>query len=179
MNNTKRNLTCLAAMAILLMSHGCASLKKSTGPEQSGDGLNVVVDDSAAAQHQKLAKANTAGIEDLILEFENANIYFDFDKFSLSPEARKTLAAKRDLLADHTDLAVEIQGNCDERGTLEYNLALGERRAKAAKDFLVSGGIAAERIATISYGEEKPLDPGHEEKAWAKNRNARFVITNK
>jgi peptidoglycan-associated lipoprotein len=73
-------------------------------------------------------------------------------------------------------VAVRIEGNCDERGSDDYNMALGERRAKAAKDYLVNLGIASDRISTISYGEEKPADPGHDEEAWARNRRAEFVI---
>ncbi|GAB4164718.1 MAG: peptidoglycan-associated lipoprotein Pal [Geothermobacteraceae bacterium] len=101
-------------------------------------------------------------------------IHFDFDQFTLSPEARDILAANAALLNANPGLKVRIEGHCDERGSDEYNLALGERRAVAARDYLVSLGVAADRLSTISYGEEMPLDAGHDEAAWAKNRRAEF-----
>jgi peptidoglycan-associated lipoprotein len=101
-------------------------------------------------------------------------VHFDFDQFTLSPEARDTLAKNAAYLQANPDLKVRIEGHCDERGSDEYNLALGERRAKAAKDYLVSLGVAENRLDIISYGEEMPLDPGHNEEAWAKNRRDEF-----
>jgi len=103
-------------------------------------------------------------------------IHFDFDRFALSPAARDILAANAVLLQTHPDLNIGIEGYCDERGSDEYNLALGEHRAKAAKDYLVSLGVPAERLQTVSYGEEMPLDPAGNEEAWAKNRRAEFKI---
>ncbi|HVN71624.1 MAG TPA: peptidoglycan-associated lipoprotein Pal [Desulfomonilia bacterium] len=108
--------------------------------------------------------------------FENTDIYFEFDSFELTPEARKALANKATFLNSHPRIKTRIEGNCDERGTEEYNLALGERRAKAVQDYLVFLGISADRISTVSYGEERPVDPGHNETAWAKNRRAHFGI---
>jgi len=101
-------------------------------------------------------------------------VHFEFDQFSLSAEARDILAANAALLQANGDVKVRVEGHCDERGSDEYNLALGERRAIAARDYLVSLGIAADRISTISYGEEMPLDPASNEGAWAKNRRAEF-----
>jgi len=108
--------------------------------------------------------------------FENEKIYFDFDKSDLKPESQAILKKKADWLREHPEYSLRIEGNCDERGTNEYNLALGERRANSAKKFLVALGIAEERIATISYGEERPVDPGHNEEAWAKNRRDEFKL---
>jgi peptidoglycan-associated lipoprotein len=104
-------------------------------------------------------------------------IYFDFDKYNLRADAKEMLKANAQTLKDNPEVAVLIEGHCDERGTVEYNLALGERRANAAKQYLVDMGIAASRIRTISYGEERPADPGHNEAAWAKNRRDAFVRT--
>jgi peptidoglycan-associated lipoprotein len=106
-------------------------------------------------------------------------VYFDFDKYNLRPEAKELLKANAAVLKDNPDVTVSIEGHCDERGTVEYNLALGEKRATAAKQYLVDMGIAAGRLRTISYGEERPADPGHNEGAWAKNRRAAFVRTDK
>ena len=115
-------------------------------------------------------------IEEEIANFQERNIYFDFDKFSLTPDARKTLAEKASFLNAHPEIKIKIEGHCDERGTREYNLALGERRAKSAQDYLVFLGINPARVSTISYGEEMPVDPGHNEEAWTKNRRAQFVV---
>ena len=113
---------------------------------------------------------------DEIREFENEKIYFDFDKSDLKPEARAVLRKKADWLLKHPEYSVRIEGNCDERGTNEYNLALGQRRADSAKKFLVTLGVDEARISTISYGEERPADPRHNEEAWAKNRRDEFKL---
>jgi peptidoglycan-associated lipoprotein len=104
------------------------------------------------------------------------DIYFAFDKSTLSPAAQENLLRKAEWLRENPDATVTIEGNCDERGTNEYNLALGDRRAESAKAFLVDLGIDAARITTISYGEERPVDPRHNEEAWAKNRRDHFVV---
>ncbi|MDE3154293.1 MAG: peptidoglycan-associated lipoprotein Pal [Acidobacteriota bacterium] len=105
--------------------------------------------------------------------------FFDFDSAELSADARAALQQDADLLKKYPTWKITIEGHCDERGTAEYNLALGERRAGAAQAYLVSLGIAADRIRTVSYGKEFPFDPGHDEAAWAKNRRAHFVLTSK
>jgi peptidoglycan-associated lipoprotein len=110
-------------------------------------------------------------------EFQNQDIYFDFDKYDLRTDARTILDRKASFLNQNSSVRVQIEGHCDERGTNEYNLALGERRANAAKQYLTTAGISAGRLSTISYGEERPLDPGHNEAAWARNRRDHFVIT--
>ena len=103
-------------------------------------------------------------------------IHFEFDKSTLTPAAQDILMKKAEWLRENPDATITIEGNCDERGTNEYNLALGERRAESAKNFLVDLGIAPSRMTTISYGEERPLDPAHNEEAWAQNRRDDFVI---
>jgi len=103
-------------------------------------------------------------------------IYFDFDKSFIRPEYRPVLTGKAEFLKDSPNVHIRIEGNCDERGTNEYNLALGERRAESAKKFLISLGISPDRIETISYGEERPLAAGHNEDSWAQNRRNDFVI---
>ena len=108
--------------------------------------------------------------------FENADIHIDFDKFSLTSEAREILAKKASWLQNYTNVKIRIEGYCDERGSNEYNMALGERRANSAMEYLVTAGVEASMISTISYGKEKPPDPGHNEDAWAKNRRAHFRI---
>ena len=106
-------------------------------------------------------------------------IYFDFDKSFVRPEYRPALTGKAEFLKDSPNVHIRIEGNCDERGTNEYNLALGERRAESAKKFLISLGISPDRIETISYGEERPLAVGHSEDSWVQNRRNDFVIMKK
>jgi peptidoglycan-associated lipoprotein len=102
--------------------------------------------------------------------------FFDYDSYALRDDARTALDHDGRLLRDNTDIRVVIEGHCDERGTVEYNQALGERRAQAARDYLVAAGVDASRLTTLSYGKERPFDPGHDESAWARNRRAHLVI---
>ena len=108
--------------------------------------------------------------------FENDDIYFEFDSIRLSPEAQEILAQKAAWLRKNPRARVTIEGHCDDRGTNEYNLALGEGRAQSARDFLVDLGIKESSLNVISYGEERPIDKGQNEDAWARNRRAHFVI---
>lgn len=104
------------------------------------------------------------------------NIHFDFDKFFIREDAKPKLAKVAAYMRKNGDAKILIEGHCDERGTAEYNMALGERRANSAKVYLTALGIDEKRLSTISYGKERPLDPGHNEVAWAKNRRAVFVL---
>ena len=103
-------------------------------------------------------------------------IYFDFDSYDLRADARETLRTNSDWLRENPSVTVDIEGHCDERGTNDYNMALGAKRAQAAKDYLITLGIAADRLSTTSYGEELPVCQEHTEECWAKNRRDRFVI---
>ena len=103
-------------------------------------------------------------------------VYFDYDKSDIRADQRDKVKTNADIFRTWTNWQVNIEGHCDERGTNEYNLALGERRATAAKQALVAEGIAGTRITTISYGEERPVDPGHDEAAWAHNRRAEYKV---
>lgn len=107
------------------------------------------------------------------------DIHFDFDKSDIRADSRETLQKNADWLQNNPDIKIQIEGHCDERGTAEYNLALGERRAMSTKKYLISLGISADRIYTISYGEELPIDPNHSEDAWSKNRRAHFLVITK
>jgi peptidoglycan-associated lipoprotein len=103
-------------------------------------------------------------------------VFFDFDSYTLRADGRSALDANARLLRDNSNAKIVIEGHCDERGTVEYNQALGERRAQAARDYLAQAGITDSRLRTVSYGKERPFDPGHDEAAWAKNRRAHFVL---
>jgi len=108
--------------------------------------------------------------------FINEDIYFEFDSPVLQSMAEETLKEKAQWLRNNPGVSVIVEGHCDERGTNEYNLALGDRRAESAKAYLLNLGITESRLTTISYGEERNVDPGHNEAAWANNRRAHFVI---
>ena len=110
-----------------------------------------------------------------IFNKEVRDAYFDFNKSDIRPDAREALAKTADLLRNYPQLRVTVEGHCDERGSTEYNLALGQRRADAAKNYLVSLGISADRMTTVSFGKEKPFCSEHNETCWQENRRAHFV----
>lgn len=163
-------LTLLATAAFIsLLVVGCAKKQtvaptgdtgkteaKDTRPTDTGQG-----DQGGAVNTEPSSKFRT--------------IYFDFDRYNLRDDAKADLRKNIDVMKAEADLKIIIEGHCDERGTVEYNLALGERRAKSARDYMVSMGIKGDRLSTISYGKERPAAFGHDEEAWAKNRRAEFV----
>lgn len=129
---------------------------------------------------RSLVAKKEAGIAGEVFESKLLkDIHFDFDKYDIRPGDAEILKENAALLMKYPKVKIQVEGHCDERGTNEYNLALGERRANSAKRYLTSLGISSDRISTISYGEEKPLDPGHNEEAWAKNRRGHFIILSK
>jgi peptidoglycan-associated lipoprotein len=122
---------------------------------------------------------SAASLDDLNRSSPLKAVFYELDSSELSAEGQRTLDANAALLKRYPSWTVTVEGHCDERGTAEYNLALGERRAITARAYLVSLGIPADRLRTVSYGKEFPFDPGHDEPAFAKNRRAHFVITAK
>jgi len=126
----------------------------------------------AQAAKDAAAKRNAAALAGLNIQ----NIYFDFDKSSIRPDAREILKANAEIFTKNSAAQIVLEGYCDERGTAEYNMALGERRAQETKQYLTNLGIAASRMETVSYGEERPLDPGQNEAAWAQNRRVQFLL---
>lgn len=168
----------LAAVLFMFLSVGCAKDEEAmpdktaaaVGPGTgSGTGTRPSTDPGQGA-------SNIA--RQAMEEFQNRHIYFAFDRHDLSAEAKATLDRKVAYLNDKKDARVQIEGHCDERGSSAYNLALGESRANSAKGYMTTAGINASRLTTISYGEERPADPGHSEAAWSKNRRAQFVLQN-
>jgi peptidoglycan-associated lipoprotein len=128
--------------------------------------------EKALAEEEARRKAMAAAAG----SFENEDVYFEFDQFVISEGAKAVLNKKAQWLREHTAAKALIEGHCDERGSTEYNLALGQKRADAALQYLVALGISPSRLSTISYGKERPVDPGQNETAWAKNRRAHFVL---
>jgi peptidoglycan-associated lipoprotein len=122
---------------------------------------------------------STRSLDDLNRDSPFRPAYFALDSAELDDEGRAIVTANAAIMRKYPTWTITVEGHCDERGTAEYNLALGERRALAVKTYLVSLGIAGDRVRTVSYGKEFPFDPGHDDKAWASNRRAHFVITSK
>ncbi len=131
----------------------------------------------AKAEEKKLDEAALAAARADKEASQFADIHFAFDRSDLRPDAREVLHMHAKWLKAHPEFSARIEGNCDERGTVEYNMALGQRRAASAMKYLVDLGIAKNRLSTVSYGKERPLDPGHNEEAWAKNRRDHFTVT--
>ena len=138
-------------------------------PEPTTVPAEPVAEDSIAA----------GSIDDINRNSPLKPVFYGLDEAEVDAEGQKILQANADLLRRYSTWQISIEGHCDERGTAEYNLALGERRAVAARNYLVSLGIPADRVKTVSYGKEFPFDPGHSEEAWSKNRRAHFVVTAK
>lgn len=129
---------------------------------------------------RSLVAKKERGIEGEVFESKLLkDIHFDFDKYEIRQNDEEILRENAAFLKKNPKMKVQIEGHCDEKGTSEYNLALGERRANAAKRYLVALGVNSNRLSTISYGEERPADPGHTEEAWAKNRRAHLVVLSK
>ena len=129
---------------------------------------------------KSLVAKKERGIEGEVFESKLLkDIHFDYDKYDIRREDEGILRENAAFLKKNPKMKIQIEGHCDERGTVEYNLALGERRANNTKRYLVSLGITSNRISTISFGKERPLDPGHNEEAWAKNRRAHIVVLSK
>ena len=118
-------------------------------------------------------------LDDLNRDSPLKPLFFELDSSDVSADGQRVLGDNAAIMKKYPNWSVTIEGHCDERGTAEYNLALGERRALAAKNYLVSLGIPADKVKVVSYGKEFPFDPGHEDGAWSKNRRAHFVITAK
>lgn len=110
-----------------------------------------------------------------VTEMAFSDIFFDYDRANLREDARLTLEGNARMLLQHPEVKVLLEGHCDERGTVEYNLALGDRRAQSVKNFLVEFGVEAGRVTTISYGEERPFAQGHDESAWSQCRRVHFA----
>lgn len=151
---------------------------KPTGMTDPALGKTPLVPNTASAPVREetiAAKSDPATVTSEV-QRQLQKIYFDFDSATLSDSARSTITANAAVITRNPGVKIRVDGHCDERGSDEYNLAIGERRAKAAAQYLKSLGVGADRITTLSYGKEKPADPGHDEAAWAKNRRDEFTV---
>jgi peptidoglycan-associated lipoprotein len=160
------------AVFLVTLVTACSTTPKEEPVATPAEQPTQVTEYKPAEKPVAVVKPTMQQIEDV----ELGDVYFAFDKFNLSAESRAILAGNAEVLQANPDAMITIEGHCDERGTEEYNLGLGERRASSAKNYLVSLGISASRIETISYGEERPFQWGHNEDAWSQNRLAHSVV---
>ena len=180
-----------ALVAGLFLTASCAKKTVVSDATTIEDQAKTAADAAAEAEAEAARKAEQERIRQQELQeeaarkeeivqartrFLNQHIHFEFDSAQLTDTAKALLREKADWLKANPGTGIVIEGHCDERGTTEYNLALGERRAAAAKQYLQDLGIDAYRMTTVSYGEERPLDPGQNEAAYSKNRRAQFVL---
>jgi peptidoglycan-associated lipoprotein len=196
----KKNLTWIGIIIVLVfglsMFVGCAE-KKAVVKEGASQDQQIAADQAAkdaaakeaadryareqaerdrqAALKAQTQKEQAAKVEPTATADTVKDIYFDFNKSTIRPDAREVLKANADYFLKSNTFII-IEGNCDERGTAEYNMALGQRRAIEAKTYLMNLGVKEHKMKTISYGKERPIDPGHNEQAWAKNRRDHFVV---
>ena len=170
-------ITCSILLALAFMN-GCASKKKVV--EEPPKQEVKKPEEPKPAPKPQVKQVPTKQVEEKVAELSESaleTIYFDFDKSDIRADQRDRMNRNARLLNDNKTVKIRLEGNCDERGTNEYNMALGDRRANSVRQFLMDYGISDSRITTISYGEERPIDAGHNEDAWAKNRRCEFKIT--
>jgi peptidoglycan-associated lipoprotein len=188
MFNRKCCLIALLAFGLALSAFSCGGGKDVDtipAPAEPAAAPEVVVEEQEApvevveewVEEQPVAvEEYMPTIAELNAQGVLATVYFDFDQADLSDETRRLLRLNSEWLKNNGEYKAVIEGHCDERGTIEYNLALGQRRARAVQDYLVNLGISSDRMRNKSFGEEQPADPGHDETAWSSNRRAAFVI---
>ena len=175
------------SLAIVLVFSLAVSCKKKPKelpppPPQAQEQPQVEKVEAPVVQEPQLGEEELylrKSLEQINLEKPLGTIYFDYDRAVVREDARATLEGNADWLKKFRTAKILVEGHCDERGTEEYNLALGEKRAKSAQDYLLSLGIASDRIRIISYGKSQPINPGHDESAWQMNRRAQFLVIEK
>ncbi|MFC1724861.1 OmpA family protein [candidate division KSB1 bacterium] len=184
----KKYIVFLISIFFIIMI-GCGSsketLKESQDTRQTGPEVEAAQPEKIENAEEKEQDVNQRDVEkDKIYipdgkKIDLSTIYFDFDRFDIRPDARRILIENARILDSNPGISVIVEGHCDERGTIDYNLVLGEKRAESAKNFLVIYGIRADRTTIVSFGEEKPAVSEHNERAWALNRRCNFVIKEK
>ena len=187
---------CVALLLLCVVMAGCskkqAPVTKPAPPPNLSSGTTAPDEGTPSTQPSRISETPLAGseaieedgisaraLEDLNRDSPLQPVFYPLDSSELDETGRMTVAANAQILKKYPKWAITVEGHCDERGTAEYNLSLGDRRAAAVKSYLVSLGIASDRILTVSYGKEFPFDAGHNDGAWARNRRAHFVITSK
>lgn len=158
-------IVCLASLAIV----GCKGRDKTTSDSANAMGGDMGANVDSSPMNFSAEGSDSGTIAGL------TTVFFEYDKSTLSAEARETLKGNAEWMKKNANIKIQIEGHTDDRGSIEYNLALGERRANSVRSYLTSLGIPGNRLSVLSYGEEKPLVPGESESAWARNRRANFV----
>ena len=164
--NAMTRLVLTLSLTLAVMATGCSSAKKKS-------------DDEGAIPAAASADENVMGDSDSGKAMGLQTVFFPYDSFTLDQKSRSALKANADILKSNENVHIQIEGHCDQRGGIQYNIALGEKRANATMKYLVDLGVAASRMTVISLGKEKPMDLGTSEEAYAKNRRSNFVITSK
>jgi peptidoglycan-associated lipoprotein len=187
-----RRVTALAAVAVLSLALGACGGKKRPPAVTTDPGSRPAAESTTTQPTEPLDSGpgvvgmteTTPSVEDYSLSDPVSgeggpldDVHFDYDSATLTDAARATLERHAVWLQARRSAKVTVEGHCDERGTVDYNLALGDQRARAVRDYLVSLGVAADRLQTVSLGKERPLDTGANEAAWARNRRAHFVVS--
>ncbi|GAB6053210.1 peptidoglycan-associated lipoprotein Pal [Magnetospira thiophila] len=165
----------LSAVAALMLVAACSSTPEETGDAAGTGGKTGNGSMVSSAPMEKMGPK--AGSSDEFVVTVGDTVNFDFDSYALSPMVQAKLEAQAAWLKLYPSVTVSVEGHCDERGTREYNIALGDRRANAVKDYLVALGVNGNRVKTISFGKERPVALGHNEQAWSQNRRGVTVIT--
>lgn len=171
-----RKLLFLAAILALIVAVGFGCTKKQKGSTTTPDEAQQQEQAAQEQQEQQTKAMKEKALAQAKSTLTDDKVFFEFDKFDLKDQYRDILKKKAEILKKYPQVKVLIEGHCDERGTEEYNLALGERRARAAYDFLVLLGVNASQLEMVSYGEERPAVKGSNEAAWAQNRRCEFKI---
>ncbi len=191
-----KKIVLILCLFFLTFAFGCHSKRSlrdrnihdKSGELQISETVSLNEDNSQSSNDEGWEPVSESTVEESYIDYDSEdevdgsggleNIYFEFDSYALTEEARSILFKNAQLMKADKSMKIVIEGHCDDRGTEEYNLALGDRRAESTRDYLISVGISPSRIETISYGEELPLDPEQNEAAWAKNRRCHFVQKN-
>ena len=171
MRLSSKFLNILTISAMIISFSACSSMGFGKKGQGNGDGSELSEADLNAQREGRFGEGSIPTAEG---EGAFRDVHFDYDSSAILDMSRQDIEYNAQVLQSNPDVKIQLEGHCDERGTTEYNLALGNKRAKAVKDVLMSWGIGANRIETISYGEELPIDPGQGEAAWAKNRRVHF-----
>lgn len=164
--------------AALLVGTGIACKKKHKDHDEHKDDKSTKVEGDFKPPKEDTGDVLSKDLKEISEKYLH-DIHFDFDKSDIRDDAKPVLEENAGFLKKYPSIKIVVEGHCDERGSVEYNLALGERRAKAAKNYLATLGVNDSRMTTVSYGKELPIDPGHNEDAWAKNRRAHFLAVAK
>ncbi|PIP89101.1 MAG: peptidoglycan-associated lipoprotein [Bdellovibrionales bacterium CG12_big_fil_rev_8_21_14_0_65_38_15] len=170
MSVSLRSLLSVLILGLSVALTGCGSSSKKASSDSSMSSPDSSSEDSSLELNGDSDSNKAGGL---------STVFFEYDSSTLSSSARSTLEGNVSFLKDNTSVEVQIEGHCDERGGVQYNLALGERRAKAVRDYMVAMGVEKSRVTTISFGKERPLAFGHDNSAWGQNRRANFVVTAK